>query len=33
MTPGDLLIAVWTGAVPGAIAAVNMTGTMDALAF
>jgi hypothetical protein len=31
MSPGDLLIAVWTGAVPGAIAAINVTGTMDAL--
>jgi len=32
MTPGDLLIAVWSGAVPGATAAINITGTMDALA-
>ena len=33
MTPGDLLIAVWSGAVPGATAAINIQGTMDALAF
>lgn len=33
MTPGDLLIAVWESAVPGAIAAVNVQGTMDALAY
>lgn len=33
MTPGDLLIVVWSGAVPGAVAAVNIMGTMDALAF
>jgi hypothetical protein len=33
MSPGDLLIAVWSGAVPGAIAAMNITGTMDALAY
>jgi hypothetical protein len=31
MSPGDLLIAVWSGAVPGALAAVNVTGTMDCL--
>jgi hypothetical protein len=31
MSQGDLLIAVWTGAVPGALAAVNVTGTMDSL--
>jgi hypothetical protein len=31
MSPGDLLIAVWTGGTPGSIAAVNVTGTMDSL--
>jgi hypothetical protein len=33
MTPGDLLIAVWTGGNPGDLAAINVTGTMDALQF
>jgi hypothetical protein len=31
MSPGDLLIAIWTGATAGAIAAVNIQGTMEAL--
>jgi hypothetical protein len=33
MSPGQLLIAVWSGAVPGAIAAMNIIGTMDCLAY
>jgi hypothetical protein len=33
MSPGQLLIAVWSGAIPGAIAAMNIIGTMDALAY
>jgi hypothetical protein len=33
MSPGQLLIAVWTGATPGAIAALNIIGTMDCLAY
>ena len=33
MTPGDLLIAIWESAVPGATAAINVQGTMDALAY
>jgi hypothetical protein len=33
MSPGDLLIAIWAGAVPGAVAAFNVQGTMDALAY
>jgi hypothetical protein len=31
MAPGQYLIAVWTGGNPGDVAAVNVTGTMDAL--
>jgi hypothetical protein len=31
MIPGQILQAVWTGANPGDIAAINVTGTMDAL--
>jgi hypothetical protein len=33
MTAGDLLIAVWSGGNPGDIAVINITGTMDALAY
>ena len=33
MTPGDLLIAVWSGAVSGATAVINVLGTMDAIAY
>jgi hypothetical protein len=33
MTPGDLLIVVWAGAVPGAVAALNIQGTMDVVAY
>lgn len=33
MTPGDLLIVVWAGAVPGAIATMNVIGTQDAQAY
>jgi hypothetical protein len=33
MTPGDLLYVVWTGAVPGAYAFMNITGTQDVLAY
>jgi hypothetical protein len=33
MSPGDLLYVVWTGAKPGATAAMNVFGTMDALAY
>ncbi len=29
MSPGQLLIAVWSGAVPGALATLNIIGTMD----
>jgi hypothetical protein len=29
MSPGQLLIAVWSGGVPGALATVNIIGTMD----
>jgi hypothetical protein len=31
MTPGQTLIATWTGANPGDTAAINIIGTMDAL--
>lgn len=31
MTPGESLIVAWSGAHPGDTAAVNITGTMDAL--
>lgn len=31
MQPGDLVIVQWTGAHQGDVAAVNITGTMDAL--
>lgn len=33
MTPGDLLIVVWAGAVPGAIATMNVVGTQDVQAY
>lgn len=33
MQPGDLLIVVWTGAVPGATASMNILGTQDVLAY
>jgi hypothetical protein len=33
MQPGDLLIAVWSGAVPGATAVLNVTGTQDVQAY
>lgn len=33
LSAGQLIIAVWTGATPGSIAAVNVLGTMDALAY
>jgi len=33
MTPGDLLIVVWTGATPGATYAFNTIGTQDVLAW
>jgi hypothetical protein len=31
MTPGQYIIAVWTGGHTGDIAAINVIGTMDAL--
>lgn len=31
MQPGQVLIVTWTGATPGNIAGLNVTGTMDAL--
>jgi hypothetical protein len=33
MTPGDLLIAVWTGGTPGSQVAVNVQGTQNVLAY
>jgi hypothetical protein len=33
MSPGDLLIVVWAGAVPGATAVMNVVGTQDVLAY
>jgi hypothetical protein len=33
ISPGQLIIAVWSGGVAGSIAAVNVLGTMDALAY
>jgi hypothetical protein len=33
MQPGDLLIAQWTGAVPGARATINIFGTQDVQAY
>jgi len=33
LAPGLFVIAVWSGGHPGDVAAVNITGTMDALAF
>jgi hypothetical protein len=33
MQPGDYLIAVWSGAVPGAVATLNVTGSQDVLAY
>jgi len=31
MRPGQLLIAVWSGSIPGATCAINIVGTMDVL--
>ena len=33
MTPGDLLICIWSGAKPGATAVMNVQGTQDVLAY
>ena len=33
LSAGQLIIAVWSGGTPGSIAAVNVLGTMDALAY
>jgi hypothetical protein len=33
ITAGQLVIAVWTGAAAGSLAAMNVLGTMDALAY
>jgi hypothetical protein len=33
LSAGQLIIAVWTGGTPGSQAAVNVLGTMDALAY
>jgi hypothetical protein len=33
MSPGDLLIAVWSGGTAGSRVAINVQGTMDALQF
>jgi hypothetical protein len=33
MTPGDLLIVVWTGATPGSTATMNVVGTQDVLSY
>jgi hypothetical protein len=33
MTPGQLLYVVWAGATPGQVAAMNVVGSMDALAY
>lgn len=33
LSAGQLIIAVWSGGTPGSIAAINVLGTMDALAY